>query len=132
MRNQFPFFTTNLLRVVPTAAKVCLGPALVMLTITQAAHVWVLGFQSFIMLIFAILTCLSTGLLVARNEAVGIRRSLAISTAIRNGAVALLIIGTNFSGGVSAGIVIRLNLLSLVVAFLYGKFAQYFEAESAF
>lgn len=84
------------------------------------------------MLIFAVLTCLSIGLLVARNEAVGVRRSLAISTAIRNGAVALLITGTNFSGGASAGIVISFNLLSLVVAFVYGKFDQYFEAESVF
>ena len=66
-----------------------------------------------------------------RGEAAAIRRSLAISTAIRNVALALLIVNTNFPGTSAVTIVFVFGLLSLIVSFTYGKLATGADVQSA-
>ena len=66
-----------------------------------------------------------------RGEAAAIRRSLAISTAIRNVALAFLIVGTNFPGSPAITIVLVFGLLSLIVGFTYGKIMIGSDVQSA-
>jgi predicted Na+-dependent transporter len=71
--------------------------------------------------LISILVCLLTGDVMMRGEAAEIRRSLAISTAIRNVALAFLIVGTNFPGTPAVTIAFVFGLYSLIVGFTYGK-----------
>jgi predicted Na+-dependent transporter len=55
------------------------------------------------------------------GETAGRRRSLGISTAIRNVALGLLIVNSNYPGTPAVAIVLVSGVLSMLVAFAYGK-----------
>ena len=116
-----PVWAEKLLRFVPKLGRIGVLLTLTLITATQAQQIVGLGVLPHLTALISILVCLLIGDLMMRGEAAEIRRSLAISTAIRNVALAFLIAGTNFPGTPAVTIAFVFGLLSLIVSFTYGK-----------
>ena len=116
-----PTWAEKLLQFVPKLGRIGVVLTLTLITATQAQEIVDLGVLPHLTALLSILACLLIGDVMMRGQAAAMRRSLAISTAIRNVALALLIVGTNFPGTQAVTIVFVFGLLSLVVGFAYGK-----------
>ena len=121
IRHVRPKWAEKLLQFVPRIALSGIVLSLTLIAAIQARQIVGLGMVPHLVALLSILVCLLIGNVMVRGEAAEIRRSLAISTAIRNVALALLIVGTNFPGTVAVTIVFVFGLLSLLVSFTYGK-----------
>ena len=121
IRHVRPKWAEKLLQFVPRIALSGIVLSLTLIAAIQARQIVGLGMVPHLVAILSILVCLLIGNVMVRGEAAAIRRSLAISTAIRNVALALLIVGTNFPGTVAVTIVFVFGHLSLLVNFTYGK-----------
>lgn len=117
-----PMWAEKLLQFVPKLGRIGVVLTLTLITVTQAQQIVGLGVLPHLTAFLSILVCLLIGDVMMRGEAAEIRRSLAISTAIRNVALAFLIVSTNFPGTAAVTIVFVFGLLSLMVGFTYGKF----------
>ncbi len=126
-----PRWAEKLLQFVPTFALIGIVLSLTLIAATQARQIVGLGVLAHLAALLSILVCLLIGNVMMRGEAAAIRRSLAISTAIRNVALALLIVNTNFPGTSAVTIVFVFGLLSLVVSFTYGRLATGADVQSA-
>ena len=116
-----PRWAEKLLQFVPKLGRIGVVLTLTLITATQAQQIVGLGVLPHLAALLSVLVCLLIGDVMMRGEAAEIRRSLAISTAIRNVALALLIVGTNYPGTPAVTIVFVFGLLSLAVGFTYGK-----------
>ena len=126
-----PRWAEKLLQFVPTLALIGIVLSLTLIAATQAQQIVDLGVLPHLTALLSILVCLLIGNVMMRGEAAAIRRSLAISTAIRNVALALLIVNTNFPGSSAVTIVFVFGLLSLIVSFTYGKLTTGADVQSA-
>ena len=113
----------KLLQFVPKLALIGIVLSLTLIAAMQARQIVGLGVLPHLAALLSILVCLLIGNVMMKGVAAEMRRSLAISTAIRNVAVALLIVGTNFPGTSAVTIVFVFGILSLIVSFIYGKLA---------
>ena len=111
----------KLLQFVPKIGQVGLVLSIVVIIPTHAQQIVGLGILPHLAILCSILVCGLIGEVMMIGEAAEIRRSLTISTAIRNVALGLLIVGTNYPGTPAVAIVIVFGLLSLGVGFAYGK-----------
>jgi BASS family bile acid:Na+ symporter len=116
-----PVWAKHLLRFVPKLGRIGVLVTLTLIATSQVEQIVGLGLLSVLVALVAIVACLLVGDVLMRGKAVEIRRSLAITTAIRNAALALLIVNTNLPGSQAVTIVFVFGLLSLVVTFVYGK-----------
>lgn len=116
-----PMWAEKLLQFVPKLGRIGVLLTLTLITATQVQQIVGLGVLPHLTALVSTLVCLLIGDVMMRGEAAEIRRSLAISTAIRNAALALLIVGTNFPGSPAVTIVFVVGLYSLIVGFTYGK-----------
>jgi BASS family bile acid:Na+ symporter len=126
-----PKWAEKLLQFVPKLGRIGVVLTLTLITATQAQQIVGLGILPHLAALLCILVCLLIGDVMMRGEAAEIRRSLAISTAIRNVALSLLIVGTNFPDTQAVTIVFVFGLLSLIVSFTYGKLMTGSEVQSA-
>ncbi len=121
----------KLLQFVPKLALIGIVLSLTLIAAMQAQQIVGLGVLPHLAALLSILVCLLIGNVMMKGAAAEMRRSLAISTAIRNVAVALLIVGTNFPGTSAVTIVFVFGILSLIVSLIYGKLATGADAQSA-
>jgi BASS family bile acid:Na+ symporter len=121
IRQVRPPWAEKLLQFVPKLGRIGVVLTLTLITATHARQIVDLGVLPHLASLLFIIVCVLIGDVMMRGEAAEIRRSLAISTAIRNVALALLIIGTNFPGSPALTIVFVFGLFSLLVGFTYGK-----------
>ena len=119
-----PTWATVLLRFVPRLGRTGVLLTLVLIAIAQAEQIVDLGVLPYIVTIGCIVTCLLIGHVIMIGKGGALQRSLAISTAIRNAAVALLIVNTNYPNSQAVTIVFMFGLLSLLVALGYRKIMQ--------
>lgn len=126
-----PKWAEKLLQWVPKLGRIGIVLSLTLITVPQAHQIVRLGLLPHLTALLSVLICLLIGDGMMRGEAAEIRRALAISTAIRNVALALLIVGTNFPGSSAITIVFVFGLLSLIVGFTYGKLMTGAEVQSA-
>ena len=126
-----PRWAEKLLQFVPKLALIGIMLSLTLIAARQAQRIVGLGVLPHLAVLLSILICLIIGNVMMKGEAAEMRRSLAISTAIRNVAVALLIVGTNFPGSPAVTIVFVFGVLSLIVSFTYGKLAAGADAQNA-
>jgi BASS family bile acid:Na+ symporter len=126
-----PMWAEKLLQFVPKLGRIGVVLSLGLITATQAQQIVDLGILPHLASLLFIIFCVLIGDMMMRGGAAEIRRSLAISTAIRNAALALLIVGTNFPGSPAITIVFVFGLLSLIVSFTYGKLMIDADVQSA-
>jgi len=116
-----PSWAQTLLQFLPRLALIGVVLTLSLIAALQARQIVGLGVVPHLAALLSVLVCLLIGNVMMRGEAAALRRSLAVSTAIRNVALALLIAGTNFPGTTVVTIVFVFGLLSLLVSVTYGK-----------
>ena len=121
IRHARPMWAEKLLQFAPKLGQIGVVLTLTLITATQAQQIVDLGILPHLASLLFIIVCVLIGDVMMRGEAAEIRRSLAISTAIRNVALALLIVGTNFPDSPAITIVFVFGLFSLIVSFTYGK-----------
>jgi len=131
IRQVRPLWAEKLLRFVPKLGRIGVVLTHALITATQAPQIVNLGILPHLASLLFIIVCVLIGDVMMRGEAAEIRRSLAISTAIRNVALALLIVGTNFPGSPALTIVFVFGLFSLLVGFTYGKIMIGSDVQSA-
>lgn len=114
-------WTEKLLRFVPTIGQVGLAISVLLIIAAQAKQIVGLGVLPNLAVLLSIIVCVIIGDVMMIGETAGRRRSLGISTAIRNVALGLLIVNTNYPGTPAVAIVLVSGILSMVVGFAYGK-----------
>jgi BASS family bile acid:Na+ symporter len=114
-------WTEKLLRVVPKIGQVGLVTSVILIVAAQAKLIIDLGLLPNLAVFLFIAICLFVGDVMMIGETSGRRRSLGISTVIRNVALGLLIVNSNYPGTPAVAIVLVFGVLSMVVAFAYGK-----------
>ena len=125
-----PMWATTLLRFVPRLGRVGVLITLIWISVVQAEQIVNLGIFAYLVAIGCIGLCLLIGHVMMSGVASRLRRSLAISTAIRNAALALLIVNTNYPNSQAVTIVFVFGLLSLLVAYTYGRIMRRSDAPS--
>ena len=124
-------WTDKLLRVVPQIGQVGLVISIALIVAVQARLIVGLGVMPNLAVLLSIVVCLLIGNLMMIGEPAERRRSLGISTAIRNVALGLLIVNSNYQGTAAVAIVLVFGVLSMVVAFAYGKLTVGLEARGS-
>ena len=124
-------WTEKLLLVVPKIGQVGLIISVVLLVAAQAKLIIGLGVLPNLAVVLSIIVCAVIGDLMMMGESAGRRRSLGISTAIRNVALGLLIVNSNYPGTPAVAIVLVFGVLSMVVALGYGKLMVRLETQSS-
>ncbi len=114
-------WTEKLLRFVPIISQVGLAVSFVLIIAAHTKQIVGLGLLPNLAVLLSIIVCLFVGDFMMIGESVGRRRSLGISTAIRNVALGLLIVNSNYPGTPAVAIVLVSGILSMVVAMAYGK-----------
>ncbi len=114
-------WTERLLKFVPNVGQAGLAISVVLIIVAQAKQIVGLGLLPNLAVFLSIVVCLFIGDLMMLGESARRRRSLGISTAIRNVALGLLIVNSNYPGTPAVAIVLVFGILSMVVALAYGK-----------
>ena len=114
-------WTEMLLRFVPKLGQVGLAISVLLLIAAQAKQIVGLGVWPNLAVLLSLILCVIIGDVMMIGETAGRRRALGISTAIRNVALGLLIVNSNYPGTPAVAIVLVSGILSMVVGFAYGK-----------
>jgi BASS family bile acid:Na+ symporter len=122
-------WTKNLLMVVPRIGQIGLVISTVLLIVVQGTLIIELGILPCVAVVLAIIVGLLIGDLMMLGERPGLRRSLAVATAIRNVALGLLIVNNNYPGTPAVAVVLVFGILCLVVVPGYAKLMIRFEAQ---
>jgi BASS family bile acid:Na+ symporter len=122
IRHARPVWTTRrLLRPVSNIGQVGLVVSILLILAFGAGQIIDLGLVAHGVIALAVLASLFVGDRMMRLASPPMRRSLGMSTAIRNVALALLIVTANFQGTPAVPAVLVFGILSLVVGAVYGK-----------
>jgi BASS family bile acid:Na+ symporter len=114
-------WSEKLLAIVPKIAQVGLVISIILIIVLQGQLIIDLGVFPNVAVVLAIIVCLLIGDLMMFGEKPRQRRTLALTTAIRNVALGLLIVNNNYPGTPAVAVVLVFGLLSNVIAILYGK-----------
>lgn len=114
-------WTDKLLLFVPRIGQVGLLISIVMIIAVQGKLIIELGVLPNLAVVLAIFVSLLIGHWMMFGETAERQRSLAISTAIRNVGLGLLIVNNNYPGTPAVAVVLVFGILSMVIAMVYGK-----------
>jgi BASS family bile acid:Na+ symporter len=114
-------WSEKLLAIVPRIAQVGFVISIALIIVLQGQLIIDLGVLPNVAVVLAIIVCLLIGDLMMLGERPRQRRTLALTTAIRNVALGLLIVNNNYPGTPAVAVVLVFGLLSNVIAILYGK-----------
>jgi predicted Na+-dependent transporter len=114
-------WTDKLLMVVPRIGQVGLLISIIMIIAVQGKLIIDLGVLPNLAVVLGIIVSLLIGHWMMFGESAARQRSLAISTAIRNVGLGLLIVNNNYPGTPAVAIVLVFGILSMVVSPVYGK-----------
>jgi BASS family bile acid:Na+ symporter len=125
MINHFrPVSAEQMLRFVPRLGRVGVLCTLTLIAANQGEQIVEIGIIAYSVVLGTIVVCLLIGHVMMIDQGAALRRSLAVSTAIRNAALALLIVNTNYPNSPAVTIVFMFGLISLLVAFSYGRLTR--------
>lgn len=114
-------WTERLLLFVPRIGQVGLLISIIMIIAVQGKLIIDLGVLPNLAVVLGIIVSLLIGHWMMFGETGQRQRSLAISTAIRNVGLGLLIVNNNYPGTPAVAVVLVFGILSMVVAPIYGK-----------
>jgi BASS family bile acid:Na+ symporter len=116
-----PHWTEKLLKFVPKIGQWLLVMSIVLIITVGAKQMLGIGLVSHLAIILVVITSLLVGDWMMLGETTERRRSLGISTAIRNPALGLLIATGNFPGTDAVAVVLVFAIYSMIAGFAYGK-----------
>ena len=121
IRQARPEWAERLLKFVPTIGQVGLLVGVGLLLAVQAKQILAIGLFAYLVLVALVIGSLFIGHWMMIGETAERRRSLAISTAIRNIPLAFLIANESFSGTPIAPVALVFAVFTMVLSVLYGK-----------
>jgi len=121
IRGANPTLTEKLLRFVPKTGQLGLLVGVGLILVVQAKQILSMGLLPHVVILLWVIASLLIGDWMLIRETAGMRRSLAVSTAIRNVPLAFLIAGESFPGTIVAPVVLVFGTYSMVVSMVYGK-----------
>jgi len=116
-----PAWAARLDRFVPKAGQIGLVVSILLVLAAQSRQILSIGIPSHLFILVLVVGSLYAGDVMLIGDSAGRRRSLAISTAIRNIPLAFLIANTNFPGTAVAPVTLVFAVFSMVVAVVYGR-----------
>jgi BASS family bile acid:Na+ symporter len=121
MRHRNPGFSKKLLRFVPRIGQIGLLVGVSLLLISQAEYILSIRPVVYVVLCLLVLGCLFIGDRVLTGELKDKQATLAISTAIRNIPLALLIATSSFPDSAVGPVTLIFSVFTMVFSVLYGK-----------
>ena len=116
-----PHWTENLMKFVPKIGQCLLVISIILIIAVGAKQMVGIGLIAHLAIFLAVIISLLVGDWMMLGETTERRRSLGISTAIRNPALGLLIATGNFPGTDAVPVVLVFAVYSMIVGFAYGK-----------
>jgi len=116
-----PHWTENLMKFVPKIGQCLLVISIILIIAVGAKQMVGIGLIAHLAIFLAVIISLLVGDWMMLGETTARRRSLGISTAIRNPALGLLIATGNFPGTDAVPVVLVFAVYSMIVGFAYGK-----------
>ena len=110
-----------LLKFVPRVGQIGLFIGVGLILAKQVTQIIALGIIPHLVLILLVIISLIIGDMMIIRHAPEMRRSLAVSTAIRNVPLAFLIAGENFPGTIVAPVVLIFSVYTMLLSIAYGK-----------
>ena len=92
-----------------------------MILAKQVPQILSIGLPAFLVMVLLVIVSLLVGDWMLVGEPIEKRRSLAVSTAIRNIPLAFLIAGDNFPGTVVAPATLIFSVFTMVLSMVYGR-----------
>ena len=121
IRQRIPATAESLLRFIPRVGQVGLVVGVFLLLVSQLEHILSISFLTYLILALLVLGCLLIGDRMLAGEPQDKQVTLAVSTAIRNIPVALLIATSSFPDSVVGPVTLVFSVFTMVFAVLYGK-----------
>ncbi len=121
IRQVSPAWTARLLKFVPKIGQIGLIIGVGLILVKQAPQILSMGALAHLLIFLLVVVSLFIGDWILIGETASRRRTLAVSTAIRNVPLAFLIAGENFPGTVVAPVVLIFGVFSMTLSVLYGK-----------
>ncbi len=110
-----------LVRFVPRIGQIGLFVGVTVILSQQLSYIAEIGFTPhLIFIVFTVLTIIIGDLVLFKYSA-DMRRSLGVSTAIRNVPLAFLIAGDNFSDSIVTPVVLIYSIYTMILSIIYGK-----------
>ncbi len=110
-----------MLKFVPRIGQIGLFIGVGLILVKQATQIISLGIIPHLVLVLFVIVLLFVGDLMLLRNAGEMRRSLAVSTAIRNVPLAFLIAGQNFPDTIVAPVVLIFSVYTMLLSIVYGK-----------
>jgi BASS family bile acid:Na+ symporter len=111
----------KLVKIVPRIGQIGLLVGVGLLLAKQASQIITIEILAYFIMILLVIISLLVGDWILIGETTDKRRSLAVSTAIRNVPLAFLIATESFPDSVAGPVVLVLSVFTMVLAVLYGK-----------
>ena len=116
-----PRWNQRLVAFVPMVGQLGLLVGIVLLLVSQAKQIAAIGLPGFVINLALVVLCLAVGHVALLKDSGERRRSLAVSTAIRNIPLAFLIANASFAGTAVAPATLVFATFSMVLSVVYGK-----------
>ena len=121
IRQRSPDLAEKLLSFVPGIGQIGLLAGVGLLLASQSDHILSISLVTYLVLVLLASGCLFIGHWMVAGEPEDKRRTLAISTTIRNIPLALLIASSSFPDSAVAPVTLVFSVLTMVLSVLYGK-----------
>lgn len=123
-----PTWAKKLLTFMPKLGQIGLITGVGFILAMQAKQILSLGVLAYVVLMILVIAMLFVGDWMLFGASASMRRSLAVSTAIRNIPLAFLIANANFPGTLVAPVALIFSVFTMVFAVVYGKMMTRSEA----
>jgi bile acid:Na+ symporter, BASS family len=121
IRQWSPHWAEKLLKFVPRIGQIGLVVGVGLLLASQSEHILSISLVTYLVLVLLVVGCLFIGDWMLAGEPEDKRRTLAVSTAIRNIPLAFLIASSSFPDSAVGPVTLVFSVLTMVLSVLYGK-----------
>ena len=121
VRQISPTLADKLLKFIPRIGQIGLVIGVGLLLASQAKQILAISFLSHLVFLGLVIVSLFIGYLMMLGDTASRQRSLTVSTAVRNIALALMIANASFQGTPVAPVTLIFSVYTMVFSILYGK-----------
>ncbi len=121
IRQRTPGFAKTMLRFVPRIGQIGLLVGVSLLLVSQAEYILSISIMTYVVLALLVLGCLFIGDRMLAGEPQDKQVTLAVSTAVRNIPLALLIATSSFPDSVVGPVTLVFSVFTMIFSVFYGK-----------
>jgi len=121
VRQQRPYWADRLLKIVPGIGQIGLAIGVCLLLVLQSDRILSISLGAYPVLLLLVVLCLFVGDWILAGAPEARRRALAVSTAIRNIPLAVLIANSSFPDSTVMPVALVFSVFTMILSVLYGK-----------